>query len=116
MKLASPSLPTFKQTFTAGWGVANLLGALVFLRWSASCCWIEPELKDVHGASGGAAFAWALGPLPILAAFVLTDLGWAIFVGINAPLERRFYALAVPILVLVGWASVFVFDGVHHGS
>ena len=116
MNLAYPSLKTLRQTFTAGWGVANLLGMLVFLRWSASCCWIEPELKDVPGASGGAAFVWALGPLPILVAFVLADLGWGIVAEIKAPPERRLYSLAAPVLVLIGWAAVFVFDGVHHGS
>jgi len=108
--------PTFRQTLTAGWGVANLLGMLVFLKWSASCCWIEPELKDVPGASGGEAFVWALGPLPVLAAFVLANLGWTIVVEIKAPPQRRAYALAAPILMLIGWMAVFVFDGVHHGS
>jgi hypothetical protein len=116
MKLPFPSPPTARQAFTAGWCVANLLGALVFLAWSASCCWIEPELKDVPGASGGAAFVWALGPLPIFAAFVLADLAWAIRVESKAASGRRLSALAVPLLVLIGWASVFVIDGVHHGS
>jgi hypothetical protein len=116
MKLAPPSSPTIRQTLTAGWGVANLVGMLVFLKWSASCCWIEPELKDVPGASGGAAFVWALGPLPVLAAFVVADLVWAVVLEIKTPPQRRWYALAAPAMVLVGWLTVFIFDGVHHGN
>jgi hypothetical protein len=95
---------------------ANLTGMAIFLRWSASCCWIEPELKDVPGASGGAAFVWALGPLPILVAFMLADFGWAAVVEIRSSPGRRLKPLAIPLLVIVGWAVAFVFDGLHHGA
>jgi hypothetical protein len=88
---------------------------VVFLRVSASCCWIEPQLKDEPGASGGAAFVWALGALPILASFVLADLGWALVAEIRRPAKQRLQALAAPILLLIGWAAIFTFDYVHHG-
>jgi hypothetical protein len=116
MKPASPSLWTFSRTFSTGWGLANVVGMIVFLKWSASCCWIEPELKDVPGASGGEAFVWALGPLPILAVFVLSDLVWGMVAEVKAPPDRRLRVLAAPLLMLVGWVAVFVFDGLHHGS
>ena len=96
--------------------MANLAGMLVFLAWSASCCWIEPELKDVPVATGGVAFVWAFGPLPVLAAFVLADLVWAAVAGSKGLRERRWTFLVTPFLMLVSWAAVFIFDGWHHGN
>ena len=79
--------PILKQIIIVGWCIANLAGLLVFLGWSSSCCWIEPELADVPGASGGEAFVWAAGPLPMLAGFVLADLAWAMVVSSNRKKE-----------------------------
>ncbi len=115
MKPISSSRAVWQRTITAGWVIANLLGVTFFLRWSASCCWIEPELKDVPGASGGTAFAWAFGPLLVLVAFVLADFTWGTIVEIRSPRGRRLKRLAVPLLILAGWAAAFVFDGLHHG-
>jgi hypothetical protein len=95
---------------------ANLLGMALFLRWSVSCCWIEPQLRDVPGASGGAAFVWAFGPLKILIAFVLADFVWTAVVEIRSSRGRRLKNLVVPLLVLFGWAATFVFDELHHGA
>ena len=106
----------WKRAVTTVSVVTNLFGMVAFHRWSASCCWIEPELKDVPGASGGAAFVWAFGPLPILIAFMLADLIWGSIEEIKAKSGQRLKSIAAPLLVLALWASAFVFDGLHHGS
>jgi hypothetical protein len=116
MKSAIASLPAWKVTFTAGWVVANLIGMFVFLEWSAACCWIEPELKDMPGASGGAAFVWGFGPFLIFAAFMLANLGWAAMPDIIKWRERRWRSYIAPLLMLSLWGAAFVFDGLHHGS
>ena len=111
MKSASPLL---SRLILTGWGAANLVGMLVFLRWSASCCWIEPELKDVPVASGGAAFVWGFGPFLIFTAFVIANFAWVTVVEMRGPRDRSWSALAAPFLVLLGWSAAFIFDGVHH--
>ena len=116
MKSAIFSLPVWKLAVTAGRVVANLIGILVFLEWSAACCWIEPELKDVPGASGGAAFVWGFGPFLVFTAFVLANLGWAAVPEIISRRERHWRYLVTPFLMLAAWGAAFVFDGLHHGS
>lgn len=106
----------WKRAMATGCVVINLFGMAAFLKWSASCCWIEPELKDVPGASGGAAFVWAFGPLLILVAFVLVDLIWGAIVEIKAQPGQRLKSIGAPLLMLVFWGSAFIFDGLHHGS
>jgi hypothetical protein len=40
MKSVIATLPAWKLALVAAWLVANLIGIFVFLKWSASCCWI----------------------------------------------------------------------------
>ncbi len=110
------SIATLRNAANLGWLAANVIGMGIFLRWSKSCCWIEPELKDVPGASGGAAIIWALGPLPVLLAFVLANFAWGIIVENRSPPERRWKSIVVPMVILSGWVASFAFDGLHHGS
>ena len=56
------------------WLAVNALGILVFLA-RASRFWIEPELAEMPGASGGAAFGWIAMAAPIFAIFFLANLG-----------------------------------------
>lgn len=55
----------------------NVLGCIAFV-WVASFYWIEPNLADVPGASGGAFFLWGEGAVPILLGFVVLDLLWVL--------------------------------------
>lgn len=114
MKSAIPPLPVWKLTFIAGWVVSNFVGIVVFLEWSAACCWIEPELRDVPVANGGVAFVWGFGPFLVFVAFVLANLGWAAVPEIINRRERHWRDLAAPLLILALWGAVFVFDGLHH--
>lgn len=100
MEPVSFSRVGWRRTVVTAWVIANLFGVVTFLLWTASCCWIEPELKDVPGASGGMAFVWALGPLPLLAVFVLEDFAWAAVVERRSLPERRWKALAIPLTML----------------
>ena len=71
VRLGEPSLMKLMPIRDWGWiGINGLIG-LLFL-WLSSHEWIEPELKDFPGASGGGPIVftllvfWLLGPLMIL--------------------------------------------------
>lgn len=95
------------------WLLFNLiaLGAFILL---ASKAWLEPELKDVPGANGGAGVFWALTALPILLATFVTDLVWfgravahAIAAKDRQPMWGALGCAAV-------WMLAVVFDQFHH--
>ena len=114
MEPTSSSRTAWKRIITVGWLCANLLGVVSFLHWSASCCWIEPELRGEDVATGGVAVVWAFGPLPILVAFVLADAAWAYFAETKSSQGHRLKPLVTPLLMLAVWGAAFVFDGLHH--
>jgi hypothetical protein len=91
--------------------LANALGIGLFLLL-ASTFWIEPELADVPGANGGAAFGWIATAVPIGLAFIIADLCWfaALWSG-----TRRIAALVLTAILLMCWAAAFVMDNMHHG-
>ena len=98
------------------WIVANLAGLAVFLTWAASCCWIEPEIRAIPGASAGDAFVWWFGPFRLLAAYALANLGWSAIMAARAILTHRLRPLVAPACVLAAWAAAFVVDNLHHGA
>jgi len=97
------------------WFIANVVGAFLFLFVGATW-WIEPELAEVPGAIGAAPFFWVLTTLPILALYVVLDIGpslWAISVRVMQgfwPVSRYIW-LCLPI-----WVGVIVVDSFHHGT
>ncbi len=95
--------------------IANLAGIVAFLRL-ASVTWIEPELKDFPGASGGAAIVWGLTALPVFLAFTLANLIWSAIEIRGALKTHDWRPLLFSVLTLAAWIVAFVFDGVHHGA
>lgn len=63
---------TKARMLTVGYLILNVMGALLFLA-VASKTWIEPEVADIPGASGGAGIVWFLSAVPIFVLFVLLD-------------------------------------------
>jgi hypothetical protein len=97
----------------------NAFGVILFIGF-ASQCWIEPELANEPGASGGDAMVWGVTALPILAAFVLIDFLWLIFECIAYLMKKTWRLglafLVIPVLVVpVMWAIAIYVDNSHHG-
>ena len=94
---------------------ANLAATALFLV-VASVSWVEPELKDVPGASGGAPIVWALTALPIFALALvlnLSVLAWAAWV------RRREGAWPLGHIAwgsLLFWVAAIFIDSSRHGA
>jgi hypothetical protein len=93
----------------------NVVGIVAFLV-SASDTWIEPELADVAGASGGSGIVGGLTALPIFLGFGLLDLLWVLFVCLVCP-RKEIWRIGWAFLSLaVTWAVALYFDNSRHGS
>jgi apolipoprotein N-acyltransferase len=92
----------------------NMAGMILFLP-IASSFWIEPELTDVPGASGGAAVGWAVFAAPVFLGFVLANILWlGLALWTDCPHRRAGPIIAV-MLTLASWMAVYLFDNMHHG-
>ncbi len=93
----------------------NATGIFAYLSF-AKPCWIEPELADFPGASGGASIIWGLTAFPILLLFLLLNSLWVLVIGI-AYLRHRGTAIQPALwLALVLWGVAIYVDFSHHGS
>ncbi len=91
------------------WLALNAAGIALFFALAVKT-WIEPELANVPGASGGAAFVWGISALPIFLLFIVAN-----FIAGFRALRRRHGAIFAA-LTLIAWFAAFYFDGIHHGS
>jgi len=102
-----------------GFSALNSVGIVLYLVFAVPC-WIEPELADVPGASGGAADVWGLTALPVLAGFVVINAGW-LLAELAAVVTKKTWRFSVPLLriplvvVPVAWALAVLLDFSHHG-
>lgn len=96
------------------WIIANVAGATTFLML-ASQSWIEPELANIPGASGGAAFGWFGTAVPLFAVFAIGHL----VIGYNAVKSlvtmRQWVWLPALSCTVVIWMWTLWFDNLHHG-
>jgi hypothetical protein len=90
------------------WLALNAGGIALFFALAVKT-WIEPQLANVPGTSGGAAFVWGVSALPVFLLFIVANL----VAGFIA-LRRRHGAIFVA-LTLVAWIAAVYFDGIHHG-
>ncbi|WP_431263338.1 hypothetical protein ACQ859_25685 [Roseateles chitinivorans] len=93
----------------------NLASAGFFILLSANCCWIEPELADVPGANGGAAFIWAVQAIPVAALAWLFDASFAAWCCMRRLCRGRWPANRWCWGVVPIWASTLLVDNLHHG-
>jgi hypothetical protein len=66
----------------------NVIGIFAYLGY-ASDCWIEPELANVAGASGGDAIVWGIRAFPILLLFFALNSIW-VFVASFRYFRKRY--------------------------
>ena len=97
------------------WLIANAAGIALFL-YLASKTWIEPELKGLQVATGGAAVVWAFSALPVMLLFLLVDLVWFGRASYRAVKYNAIAPLAVVFLAGAAWVAAAYFDNIHHGS
>lgn len=94
--------------------VANTVLSLAFLLM-ASQTWIEPELANVPGASGGAGVVWFLVAVPIAVLAAILNAGvlaWSCTVRLRS---GTWPAPWFSWFVVLVWVAALVFDNAHHG-
>ena len=95
------------------WIAVNLAGIAAFLI-AASRSWIEPELTNIPGASGGDAYVWLVTAVPVLVVFAIGNLAWlATLLGSHASNKRM--SVAFGTLIFASWIAAYLFDHLHHG-
>ena len=103
-------------TFNHWWlcVVANLIGVALFL-YLAVQTWIEPELADEPGASGGETIVWGLSALPVFLIFMLAHVGLAIAVDQKRRRSGSWRGDIFIGITFVAWVAIFLYDNAHHG-
>ena len=95
------------------WLALNICGIGLFFALAVRT-WIEPELANEPGASGGAAIVWAGSALPVFLLFIIANSVLGIVAARQFASGRRQGAIVVAI-TLSAWIASFYFDGIHHG-
>ena len=95
------------------WMAVNLAGIAVFLT-AASLSWIEPELANVPGASGGDAYVWFVMAVPVLVLFIMANLAW-LAASLGSHASNKPMSLVFGALIFACWIAAYLFDNLHHG-
>jgi hypothetical protein len=95
------------------WILVNAAGIGAFLLL-ASNFWIEPELADIPGASGGAFVGWFVYAVPIFVFFVLANIFW-LAASWTRQRSQRLARTALTCAMLLCWWGAFLLDNAHHG-
>lgn len=95
---------------------ANLFAIVVYLA-VASLGWVEPELQEFPGATGGGAVVWFFFAVPVLLLSFLGNLLCILWAVIRRYRTGYWYFLwwAWP-AVLSMWISAVAFDFSRHGT
>lgn len=104
------------KTRTKALAITNVVAVLCYLI-AASLSWVEPELADVPGASGGAPFVWFLLAVPVFLLSVLSN-----FIGLSWALIYRwrrgqpYFYWPVWIFIIILWVAAVALDYSRHGT
>ena len=97
------------------WAGANLIGVAAFLH-VASQTWIEPELANERGASGGEAIVWGMSALPILLLFFLAHFAMGFLAHNQRERSGSWRGEIFVGVTFLCWAAAIYFDNAHHGA
>ncbi len=97
------------------WVIVNLIGMAAFLYFAVET-WIEPELANEPGASGGEFMVWGVSALPIFLFFMLAHFGISVATGLERRRSGSWRGEIFLGVTLWCWFAVFVYDNSHHGS
>lgn len=95
------------------WVAVNVVGIICFFDLAVRS-WIEPELANEPGASGGTAFYWAVTALPVFLLFTIANLALGLVAMRQLAHGQRTGLVAVTVL-LIAWLVSYYFDNLHHG-
>lgn len=99
-----------------GWVILlNVAGAIAYLMVGSQLWWIEPELADIPGASGGSAVIWFVVSVYFVVGFGIVNLV-ALLRHVFVRYKKRgqkmsIFALLVPAI----WILAIWIDYRHHG-
>ncbi len=96
------------------WVGANPIGVALFLRFAAQT-WIEPELANEPGASGGASMVWGLSALPVFLIFMLAHFVVGFISGAQRQRSGSWRGEIFVGITILCWIAAFLFDSAHHG-
>lgn len=97
------------------WLGLNAVVAIIFLWWTSST-WVEPELKDVPGASGGAPVVFTLVVLWVLGPMSLVNLGWLTWTARRSLRERDWTPAGIFGLIVACWIVIVLFSASKLGN
>jgi hypothetical protein len=96
------------------WLALNAGGIALFFVLAVKT-WIEPELANVPGASGGAFIVWGTTAFPLFVLFIAANLVLGFKALRELVFDKRRRGTIIVALTLVAWIAAFYFDGIHHG-
>ena len=103
-----------KMWTTRSFVLLNVVVAAVYLWIGHTAWWMEPELRDIPGASGGGPIIWFFATAYILGAVVAVDglvTGWHVY----RVLKKKSGSLGVAAVTVVPlWIVVIAIDFAHH--
>ena len=97
------------------WLCANVIGMVLFLHF-ATKTWIEPELANEPGASGGEFMVWGLSALPIFLLFMLAHFAFGLAAHRQFQTRGSWRGETLVCFTLLCWIGVFLYDNAHHGT
>ncbi len=97
------------------WVAANLIGIALFLHLAAKT-WIEPELANEPGASGGGeAIVWFFSAFPVFLFFMLAHFASGLVAHRQRAQSGRWRGELLVSCTLLFWLAAFFIDNDHHG-
>lgn len=96
------------------WLGANLCGIAFFLALAVKT-WIEPEVADVPGASGGESIVWGFSALPVFLVFMAAHFVAGFRADREVANRNSWRGTIFVLLTFCLWIAAFVVDNAHHG-
>jgi len=93
----------------------NTIGAVLYL-FAASVGWVEPELADIPGASGGGAVIWFLFAVPVFFLFFLANIGTLVWACIHRFRNGGWLISKWGWFVPLIWLLAALLDFYQHGA
>lgn len=95
--------------------VVNIIGCALYLV-AASFGWVEPEVAEIPGASGGGALVWFLFAVPIFLLFFLGNIGVFVWSCVQRYMRGAWFLSKWSMVVPFIWLLAVFVDFSRHGT